>query len=206
MVNKRKSEGSLRKPRSRKPTSRNDRLGREAWILGARAMLIASGVALVKVDPLAKRLDVTTGSFYWHFKDRQELLDGLLKHWEDTNSRAFFEAIERPGSDTLENFARVSLDEENYSSAYDSAVRDWARTSPKVEAVVRRVDERRIEALHKLFLKMGEADPYAFVRARIVYFHQVGYYAMRIVEKLEDRHALLPIYTAILKGEKKVTA
>lgn len=180
-----------------------DRLGPGAWVEAARDNLIVGGEARVKIEPLARTIGVTTGSFYWHFKDRQELLDALLQHWETHNSRAMFEAVtsERDARRQFERLVQVWLDERDYDPAYDAAVRDWARTSPKVAAAVRRVDEQRIELLHDIFRRLGYLEPDALVRARITYFHQVGYYALHISETPEERRRLLPSYIAILRGD-----
>ena len=77
-------------------------------------------------------------------------------------------------------------------------MRDWARVSPEVEAKVRAVDDRRVALLHAIFRRRGEGEPSAFIRARIVYFHQVGYYALHIQESAEERLALLPTYMSLL--------
>ena len=53
------------------------RLGRDDW-LSAALNMCDLGIDQVKIAPLAKRMGVTTGSFYWHFSNRQELLDALL--------------------------------------------------------------------------------------------------------------------------------
>lgn len=59
----------------------SDSLTREDWISGAWDMLGENGMDGVRVEPLARRLGVTKGSFYWHFKDRGELLEALLGRW-----------------------------------------------------------------------------------------------------------------------------
>ena len=59
----------------------SDSLTRENWISGAWDMLGESGLDGVRVEPLARRLGVTKGSFYWHFKGRSELLEALLDRW-----------------------------------------------------------------------------------------------------------------------------
>ena len=60
---------------------KTDRLGPEDWLQAALEMC-PLGLERVKIVPLATKLGVTTGSFYWHFKNRQQLLDAMLKHWE----------------------------------------------------------------------------------------------------------------------------
>ena len=60
---------------------KSDNLTRADWISGAWEMLGEKGLEGVRVEPLARRLGVTKGSFYWHFKGRQELIEALLEHW-----------------------------------------------------------------------------------------------------------------------------
>lgn len=178
-------------------------LGREDWLAAARTALIEGGVERVKVDALAKALGVTGGSFYWHFRDRPDLLGALLEHWRTANTAPWFEAAAGAGDDPYAQFEAIVamwIDETGFSPAYDSAVRDWARTAPETEAAVREIDQRRIELLAGIFRGFGYARPQAFVRARITYFHQVGYYAMRIVETPAQRRRLKPLYYEGLLG------
>ncbi|MEI9851478.1 MAG: TetR/AcrR family transcriptional regulator [Sphingomonas sp.] len=71
------------------------RLGREDWIALARKVLVQSGIEDVKVVPLADRMQVTRGSFYWHFANRKDLLDALLSDWEVRN---YFEIAQVRGA------------------------------------------------------------------------------------------------------------
>ena len=63
-------------------------LGKRDWILEAMFLIAQGGTARVAVEPLAKRLGATKGSFYWHFANRDELVAETLAHWE----REFTEA------------------------------------------------------------------------------------------------------------------
>ena len=67
--------------------------------------------------------------------------------------------------------------------------------------MVKRVDEQRIEVIRQIFLDLGYQDPQALVRARITYFHQVGYYTLGIEDSRERRLELLPVYLASLIGK-----
>lgn len=199
-VNKRTSAAAA----SRGQPKRKKLLRREDWIAGAREELIEGGLSALKIGRIARRLGVTRGGFYWHFKDRAQLLDDLLKSWEFNNTAPFERSLVSGGQrDGLREFltvVRIWLDEMEYSSLFDTAVRDWARVSKKAAAAVLRVDDRRIDVLHRIFLDLGYEDPEALVRARVSYFHQVGYYAVQFQENSADRLALAPIYAQVLTG------
>jgi AcrR family transcriptional regulator len=178
------------------------RLDRSAWLETARSVLIRSGHNAVKIDRLANTLNVTRGSFYWHFRNRQDLLDSLVADWETNNSVAILGALRQAGAplERLRALARVWIDETAYSPAYDSALRDWARVSASVQKAVRKVDQARIAALVSLFEDAGYRGTESLVRARVTYFHQVGYYAMRVKETRTDREQLLNMYLKVLLG------
>jgi len=197
-----RNQSAVSTPSGTTTSGKSDRLGAQAWIQAAREALISGGVARVKIVPLADALGVTSGSFYWHFKDRPALLDALLDDWKANNSRAMFAAVasETDPKHQLDMLVRVWVEERDYSSAYDSAVRDWTRSAPNVASVVREVDDQRIKLIQGIFERLGQPKLEAFIRARITYFHQVGYYAMHIEETVERRLELLGIYTALLSG------
>lgn len=178
------------------------RLTREDWVVFARKTLIASGVDDVKVDVLARRMRVTRGSFYWHFKSRQDLLDALLEDWQTNNSREIA-AIEAraagDGGELIELF-RVWLGEDPSYPSFDFAIRGWARKAKAVATAVRAIDERWIALFQGYFERSGLVAPESFVRARIMYFHQVGYFALSLDESLGERARLAPYYYAALTG------
>ncbi|MEZ5656330.1 MAG: TetR/AcrR family transcriptional regulator [Sphingobium sp.] len=180
------------------------RLTREDWIAYARKALVASGIDDVKVDVLAKRMRVTRGSFYWHFKHRQELLDALLEDWKNNNDREIDTIKARAseeGGDLIELF-RIWLGEDPSYPSFDFAIRSWARKSKKVASAIRETDDAWIALFQDYFERNGMKDPESLVRARIMYFHQVGYFALSIEESLSERARLAPHYYTALTGAK----
>jgi AcrR family transcriptional regulator len=178
-------------------------IGRQGWLDAARAVLIRDGIAGVKVDRIARRLKVTRGGFYWFFDSHRQLLDALLADWEQRNTEGFKSVVRQPGRNGMAEFqALVDVwpNEKSYSPAWDAAVRDWARVSGKVANAVRRTDDIRIDVLRQVFVDLGYEGREAFVRARICYFHQVGYYALGVRESREERLRLMPLYTRVLAG------
>lgn len=181
-------------------------LGRDAWLEAARRALIEEGTAGVEVNKLAKRLDVTRGGFYWFFESREQLLDALLDLWVQTSIVQFERIVNAPDKSGVEKFrAFVDLwiDEKEYDPKWDGAVRDWARTSSKVLDAVHAVDDRRIGFIEQVFLALGYTGKEAHVRARVTYYHQVGYYALGVREARKKRLELLPYYTRILAGQDR---
>lgn len=195
--------GRHRRMRAAPGRKRPAPLGREAWLEAAKAVLIKAGIGGVEVGKLARRLGVTRGGFYWFFRSRAELQDELLAYWERT-SAALFEGILRHathnGMREFQALVDLWLQEEDYDPAWDAAIRDWARTSPKVARVVHRADDRRIEVLHQVFVDLGYGDPEALVRARVTYYHQIGYYALGVRQTRRERLKLLPYYVKVLTG------
>lgn len=172
------------------------------WIAAARGMLIEGGIAAVQINPLAARLNVTRGGFYWRFRNRQDLLDHLLADWRNTNTRAFLLSLERSGTpqERYRRMVRMFIDERDFDPALDAAVRQWGSVDPTVAEAVREADNQRIEALTALFREAGQEAEEAMVRARIVYLHQIGYYALGISESRKRRRSLIATYDRILTG------
>lgn len=70
-------------------------MSRKDWIIGALELLSTAGVQGLKIVPLAEHLGVTSGSFYWHFKNRRDLYDALMDYWEREMTDAAIEAAKR---------------------------------------------------------------------------------------------------------------
>ena len=74
--------------------NKSSRLTRIDWLVAARDALITEGKDALKIERLAKKLDVTRGGFYWHFRGRDDLLDALLISWEEETNVLFEQALQ----------------------------------------------------------------------------------------------------------------
>lgn len=185
------------------PAPKREPLGRQAWLDAARQALIEEGTAGVEINKLAKRLNSSRGGFYWFFSSRQELLDELASYWAETSTALFEQLLQKPRRNGIEEYlglVELWIHESDYDPKWDGAVRDWARTSESVRNVVAAVDQRRIAILEQIFKDMGYQGKEAHVRARIMYYHQVGYYALGVQESRKKRLELLPYYHKVLTG------
>ncbi len=174
------------------------------WLACARAVLVEEGIAAVKVDRLAQRLGVTRGGFYHHFRDHADLLARLLAHWEE---QARFLPPGRTPRNPAEALAAIDaqvrhlIAERDYDPRFDMAVRAWAQADATAAAAVERMDRRRIAALTRVFAALGCARPEAAIRARVLYFHQIGYYAIGVKATAAARLRAADRYVRILCGE-----
>ncbi len=180
-------------------SKKNKQLNRESWILAAFEMLCVNGIDSVRVEPLAKKLGVTKGSFYWHFKNRVELHDTLLEYWEKEMTQSVLDAAnEFHGSprQRLINTLREIVGKER--TKYDPFVRNWARKDDKVKNVVEYIDKIRLSFLHGLFVDIGFDKQEAEIRSRLMYYYICGECTVTVKEPMTKRMKKLDIKTEIM--------
>ncbi len=185
------------------PLTGNVRVTRADWLEQALDMLIRGGVDQVKVALLAARMGVSRSSFYWYFRSRQELLAALLSHWQETNTAALAAQAEAPAgtiTGAVCNVFRCTANPDLFSTALDFAVRDWARRSGDVRALLAASDARRVEALRAMFARFGYDGVEALTRARVLYYMQLGYDTAPMHEPVEQRLAMVPHYLRVFTG------
>lgn len=148
-------------------------LAPDRWIEAAIDVLAREGIAGLRVEALAKRCGVTKGSFYWHFKDRQALLDALLEHWKTGRILDIEKTTSvSPGKERDQLHYAIELYGANRNRkgmAIELAVRDWARHDAQAAAVVEEVDLYRLECTRKLFVASGMSDAEAKSRSLLLY-------------------------------------
>lgn len=177
----------------------NKQLNRESWVLAAFETLYENGIDAVRIEPLAIKLNVTKGSFYWHFKNRTELHDALLDYWEKEMTQSVLDAAnEFHGSpkQRLINALRNIIGKER--TKYDPAVRTWARNNAKVRKVVEYIDKIRLSFLHGLFVDIGFDRQEAEIRSRLMYYYIMGECTVTIKEPMSKRMKNLDIKTEIM--------
>ena len=144
-----------------------ERLTQEEWLARALEVLAEEGGGKIRVSRLARELGVTTGSLYWHFQDRADLVRSLAEHWARVSTGRALPVVQAaPGDarDRLLALMRFVVEED--MGRYDVAVRAWAAQEPEVAAVVREVDEQRYRFVHALFEEMGFRGEELEVRTR----------------------------------------
>jgi len=151
----------------------------DTWIDAATDVLVHQGIDRVRVDLLAQELGMTRGSFYWHFKDREELLRRVLQAWRERATEALSDRLGRAHTDPREQLQDlVTLPWRGRAAAraarIELAIRAWARRDEMAAQVVKEADESRLGYVSQVFSALGFPVMEARRRAYLLYSAMLG--------------------------------
>jgi AcrR family transcriptional regulator len=184
-------------PRRRKaaaPAAPKALLTPEDWVAAATEVLVDHGIDHVRVDVLAGELKVTRGSFYWHFRDREDLLRRVLQAWREETTVQLTRRLAVARSDPRELLAdvitlpfrgRAAL----RAARIELAIRAWARRDPMARQALDDADASRIGYHELLFRALGFDEAEAAHRAFLLYGYEVAESLMARQGSAEGREA-----------------
>jgi AcrR family transcriptional regulator len=178
------------------------RTPRSAWIDAGLRALGSGGPDAVRVEPLARELGVTKGGFYWHFGDRDELLDAMLDSWERLVIDDVIDRVERHGGDARAKLRRLfALAAARRDVVQlELAVRDWARRDRAAARRLRRVDNRRVDYLRSQFREFSDDADDVEVRCLLVMSLFIGTHFIAADHDGRRRRDVLRLTLARLLG------
>ena len=150
-------------------------LSRGSWLHATLNVLQYRGVDGVKIVVIAESLGVTSGSFYWHFKNLRDLLDCLLEFWELEMTDAVIHMAETfagPPSDRILNLMFQVIEEG--AATYDHAISIWARKDPAANKVFKRTLDKRFDFACWMFMQSGFSGKQARIRGRLLVTYLIG--------------------------------
>jgi AcrR family transcriptional regulator len=153
------------------------RTPRSKWIEEGLRALGRGGPDSVRIEPLARALGISKGGFYWHFKDRQALLQEMLDAWERTWVDEVIERVEGEGGDARARLRRLFALGSSFAGEpmkIELTIRDWARRERAVAKRLKRVDNRRMNYMRSLFGAICENDDDVEARCLLAFSLFVG--------------------------------
>lgn len=158
-----------------KALAERTRLSADDWEVAALEVIAEHGVAALAVEPLARRLGVTKGSFYWHFSSREALIQATLERWEENDLATFERSLNlvKEPRDKLRALFRRTREEVHSHVIFCALFK--AADHPLVGPLMQRVSERRIAFLKDGFEGLGMSPRDALNRARLTYLSYVGF-------------------------------
>ena len=175
-----------------------EKLSRDAWLRAALEIVCSSGIEAVKIAPLAASLGVTTGSFYWHFKNRRDLLKAVLEFWEkEMTTTAIAAASSFSGTPEDRILRLMETVMADGMARYDLAISHWAQSDAEASKVFQHALEKRFEFAAWMFSEAGFDPVQAEARGRLMVVYMMGESSLvsgsvsQRLEMLRQKHAIL---------------
>ncbi|HXX19039.1 MAG TPA: TetR/AcrR family transcriptional regulator [Candidatus Acidoferrum sp.] len=144
------------------------------WIQAALVRLASHGIEEVRVEVLARDLGVSKGSFYWHFRDRADLMDKMLALWEE--SELIWLNEKRSAASTATRWAKlIERSTDHTRSRTEIAIRAWARGDEKVAARVSAIEKKRANLIAEVLRDVGFAQRAADSWSEMVLLMSLGW-------------------------------
>jgi AcrR family transcriptional regulator len=170
------------------------RTPRGAWVHAALQALAAGGPDAVRVETLAVSLGVSKGGFYWHFADRQALLEEMLDTWEKTGTEDIIARVaSHPGDARAKLQKLFDITSSPEGLAVELAVRDWSRRDGDVAGRLRRADNRRMAFVRSLFGEFCADEDDVEVRSMMSYSMVIGSYFVAVEHGDKTRSQVLQL-------------
>lgn len=167
------------------------RLSQEEWLEEALKVLAAEGNRLLTVETLCNRLGVSRGSFYWHFKSKDEFLLAIIEFWEEKATTAIRDKLLSLSLSPQEKLLALIETIVSYKySQFELPVRIWAMKEPKTKKVLQRIDRTRYETVRSLFEEMGYTGDELEMRTQscVIYYNFMNGYS---IDMTTDKDAIL---------------
>lgn len=180
-------------------------LTREDWIQAAQSVLVKSGVDAVRVDTLAKELKITRGSFYYHFKSRGELLEGILGNWRARATEDVIHHLRNAQTSPQQQLQRLLElpfhgQTAREAAAIELGIRAWARRDKQARLAIDEVDRHRLSYIESLLMQVHMDESEARDRAYLIYAYQISLSLLHSDDTAQERlerntrmsHILIP--------------
>ena len=159
-------------------------LSKDDWIQAASKALTSGGHQAVKVEKIARDLKVSKGSFYWHFKNADDLKRLLLEKWIEIGTDEIIRQAEKlklsPQEKLLALGAMITENRDDEFGSYggvlaEAAIRDWSRFDRDVAKAAKTVNKKRMKYIASLFADLGMDEKESQLNSEIVYSALIGF-------------------------------
>ena len=161
-------------------TVKNRSLTAEDWLIQGFIVLSEGGYSAIKAEAIARKLNVSKGSFYWHFQNVPAYKNAMLAYWLENGTQRIIDQTENDSQsphDKLMLLVALSTQPSTYpfdENLAEASIRDWARHEKEAADVLYRVDQKRLDYLAALFINAGFSANRSKQCARLVYGCLIG--------------------------------
>jgi AcrR family transcriptional regulator len=149
------------------------RLSKSDWLDHGLKILATSGANALKAEPLCRSLQVSRGSFYWHFNDIAAFRAELLARWRVRATEDIIEDVDQK-YDPGERLTQLMIKAMRHEDRLERAIRSWAAQNANVAEAVAEIDKIRLDYLCQLLKAVGVAADQIQARAAFIYWANLG--------------------------------
>lgn len=173
----------------------------ETWIEIGLQTLKNEGLNKFSVEAIARQVGVTKGSFYWHFKDREQFFKAIVDYWLEKQQQIVEDFAQKSFSDAKQQLWDVMHFMLTKNADHDVAMRSWVQHYDYAQKAVKQVDKLRLNYLETLFKQIGLNKDHAKLRAQMLYFYQIGEYTILTQERQSMRARLNNLHYQLLVSD-----
>ena len=184
---------STRRPDSPGETDRSRRrLSRSDWVDAAAEVLAADGFVAVAVEPIAEKLGVTKGSFYAHFRTRDDLLSAVLGRWKEADTDEVLSELDRLDDprERLDRFLQFGFERDCWGRVF--AALCASASDPRVDPVMAAVRQARTSYMERALREIGLTRTEARDRATLIYAAYVGFWRLVAADDTWEYNTVRP--------------
>ena len=179
--------------------SKTKRISKAQWLDTALAVLETEGVEGVRVERLARQLGIAKSGFYWHFKDRQDLLKQMLDYWAHDYTAVVTENPELNQGNPKQRLEQTMRMIQEYGlTKLEVVVRAWAQSDPMAAKVLNKVYKMRLDFLREIFKDMGFRGDELEMRTQLFACYHTWEYCMYGKQPKAKKDKLLKLRHALL--------
>ncbi len=169
------------------------KIEKTSWFTESFAILESEGFSKITIDNLCKRLNVTKGSFYHHFKNPDTFLQALMDYWMEQNTLSIIRHTDAAQSQEEKKLLLHKLTI-NLSHQLELAIRAWGYSHPIIKTAVRETDKIRLAYLKALQQQNGMTSQAANDAAILEYAALIGIQQLLPDLPKEEFHRLQQVF------------
>lgn len=163
--------------------NKNKHVSKNQWLAKALDTLESEGVEGVKIERLAKQLGISRSGFYWHFKNRQDMLQHLLDYWAREYTGVVTDNEDMKKLDPERRLLiNIKMVRDKKLAKYDLAMHAWAKIDPLAYEVVKKVIKMRLDFNRAIFAELGFDGDELEMRTRLF----VCYHSWEVTMFIDD--------------------
>jgi len=149
-------------------------LTKDQWAEAGLALLNEKGYTDLSIVKLAQRLNVTRGSFYYHFKSLNDLIDAMISTWEERVVNQGFDQILTDTANPKQEVKNLIEYVTHLTDRLDLVFRQWAPSNEHVKQHMERLDQKRLNTLEGLFQRLTGDKKKGEILSRVAFYGHIG--------------------------------